>query len=79
MRSRKELVSLNIIEGESKNVDDLTNELNDKISNFDQEHSTLSQNNYYHETTNNINKTNHLFDINFMRSMQGLRSQDKRL
>ncbi|XP_055323182.1 protein hemingway [Sitodiplosis mosellana] len=80
MNSRNEYASIkNIeeIEEKMKNVA-LDNKFNDDVSNFDQEHSTLSQNNYYYDSPHHLNSSNHLFDIHFVRSIQGLRSQEKR-
>lgn len=66
------------IEEKLKKID-LDNKLNDVNSNFYNGHSSSSQNNYFHETTRNLSNINHLFHINFVRSMKGLNSQDKRL
>lgn len=41
--------------------------------------STMSQANYYDEPSLHLNSLNHLFHIDFMRSMQNLRTHEKRL
>lgn len=56
------------------NVDGEDNEC-DSIS--EHEPSTMSQANYYDESS--MNSLNHLFHIDFMRSMQNLRTQEKKL
>lgn len=40
--------------------------------------STMSQANYYDEASLHLNGLNHLFHIDFMRSMQNLRTHEKR-
>lgn len=60
---------------EEEDDDDNDDECN---SNSDRGQSSLSQVNYYDEPPHQLNNLNHLFHIDFMRSMQNLRSQDKR-
>lgn len=72
------LQKINEIEGKLKNMN-LDNKLSGDHSNCYNDHSSSGQNNYFHETTHNLSSINHLFHINFVRSMKGLRSQDKRL
>lgn len=54
------------------------NDNNECSSNSEHEQSTMSQANYYDEPPIHLNSLNHLFHIDFMRSMQNLRAQDKR-
>lgn len=71
------LENIDEIEGKLKNMD-LDNKPNDDNSNCYNGHSSSNQNNYFHETTHNLGSINHLFHINFVRSMKGLNSQGKK-
>lgn len=59
-------------------VDD-GNDDNEHNSISEHEQSTMSQANYYDETSLNLNNLNHLFHIDFMRSVQNLRTHERRL
>lgn len=65
-----------------RNVDGTNNgDDNDCYSNSGLEHeqsTTMSQANYYDEPSLPLNGLNHLFHIDFMRSMQNLRTHEKR-
>lgn len=63
------------IDGKMRNMD-LDSKLDDINSISDHGHPSLSQNNYYNETSYNSNSTNYLFHINFVQSM---RPKDRRL
>lgn len=68
-------------DGCDDNDDDDNSNHNDEAnsnSNSEHERSALSQCNYTDEMPHQMNQMNHLFHIDFMRSMQNLRSQDKR-
>lgn len=63
---------------DNSNHNDEANPNSNSNSNSEHEHSALSQCNYTDEMPHQMNQMNHLFHIDFMRSMQNLRSQDKR-
>lgn len=62
------------VDGDDDDDDDKCNS-----SSEHEQSSTMSQANYYDKPSLHLNSLNHLFHIDFMRSMQNLRTHEKRL
>lgn len=76
-------VSVDDHDGDDDDVDGNHDDDDDVVVDGDstehEQSSTLSHANYFDEPSLHLNNLNHLFHIDFMRSMQNLRTHEKRL